>query len=352
MNTAVAIAPQPFYLQANQSFSASYFQRFLDYTDRKPTTMKGYLTCIRQFIAWLQQNQISQPQRDDIKNYREHLQQSGLANGTQQQYLRAVKHFFKWTAAEGLYPNVADNIHSAKIRTDIHKKDALTREAVPAIAATINRQDEQGKRLYAMYMLCIDCALRTIEINRANIEDIKTIGGLTYLYVQGKGHDDKDQVILISTEAHQAINEYLSSRTDKYTSKSPLFVSTSNRSQGGRIATTTISTMLKNLLVSAGYDSDRLTAHSLRHTANTGAYKATRNLYETQQFARHTDPATTEIYIHDDERATRNTSQKVHDYFFRGDNSQTEQEEAINLISSLNTDQLTKVIDFIKLIRK
>ena len=222
---------------------------------------------------------------------------------------------------------------------------------MPKIAASIDTSDEQGKRLYAMYLLCITCGLRTVEINRANIEDIKTVGGVSYLYIQGKGKDDKDAPVELIPEVQEAIKAYLSSRSDKPTPKSPLFASTSNRSKGGRIATTTISTMLKETLVKAGYDSDRLTAHSLRHTSGTGAYKATGNLLLAQKHQRHADPSTTEIYIHAEERAERHTEQQVYNYFFRGDNENDQQQQAINLIASLNPEKLAAVIDFMKAIK-
>ena len=332
-NAALAIAPaqpvRPYtVIQGAQvpAFSTSLFERFIDYTDRKETTVKGYFTCIRQFVKWLEANDIRQPEREHIKAYRDYLSSSGLATGTQAQYLRAVKHFFKWTASEGLYPNVADNIHGAKIRHDVHKKDALQREDVAQIADTIDRSDESGKRLYAMYLLCVICGLRTIEIHRADVGDLKTVGGTTYLYLQGKGHDDKDAPVLLIKEVYDAVQDYLNSRAAKVTAKSPLFTSTSNRSKGGRIATTTISTMLKTLLVNAGYDSDRLTAHSLRHTSGTGAHKAAKalkidlDLYDVQQLMRHCDPATTEIYIHDDDRETTEAKGRraIYDYYFNG----------------------------------
>lgn len=323
---ATAHAAQPstplFMAQSNQApaFNSNLFERFVDYVDRKPTTIKGYITCIRQFVEWLDCNGITQPKRDDIKAYRDHLTSSDLATGTQTQYLRAVKHFFKWTASEGLYPNIADNIHGAKVRRDIHKKDALQREDVAQIASTIDRSDEQGRRLYAMYLLCVICGLRTIEIHRADVGDLKTVGGTTYLYLQGKGHDDKDAPVLLIPEVKAAIDEYFEIRAEKVTAKSPLFTSTSNRSKGGRIATTTISTMLKEMLVNAGYDSDRLTAHSLRHTSGTGAHKAGIDLYGVQHLMRHCDPATSEIYIHDDNhKAAEEKGRKgIYDYYFKG----------------------------------
>lgn len=322
--TAPATIPAVSYMVIQDTkaptFSASYFERFIDYTDRKATTVKGYFTCIRQFVKWLELNGITQPQREHIKAYRDYLASGDLATGTQAQYLRAVKHFFKWTAAEGLYPNVADNIHGAKIRNDVHKKDALQRDDVARIAESIDRSDEQGKRSYVMYLLCVICGLRTIEIHRADVGDVKTVGGATYLYLQGKGHDDKDAPVLLIKEVNEALNDYLTTREAKVTPKSPLFTSTSNRSKGDRIATTTISTILKDILKNAGYDSDRLTAHSLRHTSGTGAHKAGIDLYGVQHLMRHCDPATSEIYIHDDDhKAAEERGRKgIYDYYFNG----------------------------------
>lgn len=320
-NTAVALPARPALTVVQgtaPAFNKTYFDSFIDYIDRKQTTTKGYITCLRQFVRWLELNGIQQPDRGHVKAYRDYLASSGLATGTKNQYLRSVKHFFKWTAAEGLYPNVADNIHGAKIRHDIHKKDALQREDVAQIANTIDRNSESGKRLYAMYLLCVICGLRTIELHRADVGDLKTVGGVTYLYLQGKGHDDKDAPVLLIPEVNEAVHDYLSNRSAKVTPKSPLFTSTSNRSKGGRIATTTISTMIKNMLVNAGYDSDRLTAHSLRHTSGTGAHKAGLDLYGVQHLMRHCDPATSEIYIHDDDHkaAEEIGRRSIYNYYF------------------------------------
>lgn len=340
-------------------FDPDLFRRFIEYTDREPATTKGYLTCLRRFLEWAMENGVAQPQRPDILAYKEYLNgstfgRSGtdpLKAGTRQQYLRAVRHFFKWTAAEGLYPNVADNIHGIKLRHDTHKKDALSRDAVKGIADSIGRSGETGKRLYFMYLLCISCGLRTVELSRANIEDVKSAGSRTYLYVQGKGHTEHDQPVLLVPEVKDALRDYLGSRKDHFTGKSPLFVSTSNRSKGKRIAPTTISTLLKRALVQAGYDSDRLTAHSLRHTSGTGAYKATGNLFLTQKHQRHTDPATTEIYIHAEERAERDTEQQVFDYFFKENPENDPRKEALALLAGLSAGKLRQVCDFIKAIR-
>ena len=373
---AVLPAPATLYPVTVPAFSNDLFTRFIDYTDRKDTTLKGYLTCIRQFMKWLAENGIAQPAREHIKAYRDYLTGSDLATGTQAQYLRAVKHFFKWTAAEGLYPNVADNIHGAKVKNDCHKKDALPRDSVEPIAEMIDRSDEQGKRLYAMYLLCVKCGLRTIEVHRADVGDVKTIGGDPYLYVQPKGHDDKDSPKYLFPEAKAALDDYLNSRTEKPTAKSPLFTATSNRGKpgafkgykkdkdgnviykdgepvkeysDGRIATTTISTMLKELLVRAGYDSNRLTAHSLRATAATTAFEAGLTLFEVQQLMGHCDPATTEIYIKDQNQLSIEKKGRLAiDRYLKGEPAKAIMPELEAAIMSLSLDEqkalLTQIV--------
>lgn len=329
------------------------FSSFVEFCSVKDSTLKGYVVCLKAFARWAKGQGIEQPTRADIREYVRFLDNSDLKPGTRAQYLRAVKHLYTWATAEGLCAvNVAQGIKGIwKTDRQHHKKDALGREDVQSIAETIDRETEQGKRLYAMFLLGIVDGLRTIEISRANIEDIKTIGGKAYLYTWGKGHSEPDTPVLLPQEVQEALQAYLASRTDSPTGKSPLFVSTSNRSKGKRISSTTISTILKDMLKEAGYDSDRLTAHSLRHTSGTGVYKATHNLYLTQQHLRHANPETSEIYMHCEEREERDTEQRVYNYFFSKDENNDPQREAISIIQGLSSDKLEKALAVLRAIQ-
>lgn len=332
-----------------QDLQPQLFNDFVSWIDRSENTTRAYIINLRQFAVWLNYSSITRPVREDIISYRDYLCTEHYAiqldseslNGwkyrtdrvgnrirvqckpnTIAQYLRSVCQFFRWTASNGLYPNIATSIHAPKVKHDIHRKDALTVEEVQAIeksisaktsekltkagtakkdtAGRIQRTTEQGKRLYAMYLLAVNAGLRTIELARANIKDIEVKGGCVWLYVWGKGHTEPDAKKPLAPEVKEAIDEYLKSRTDKPTGTSPLFVATGNRSGGKRLATTTISTMLKKAMQEAGFNSERLTAHSLRHTAGTNVQELTGNIYLTQRYMRHSNPATTEIYLHVD----------------------------------------------------
>ena len=355
-NAAAAIVP------AND-LPPVLFDDFISFIDRGEKTTRTYITNLRQFAAWLQYMAISRPQRQDILSYRDYLtaehdaiqidpvkgwtyRTDGNGNrytvickpNTVKQYLQSVRQFFSWTAANGFYPNIAANIHAPKVRQDIHRKDALTAadvltieqsiaagaEARAAAAATeqkdtagrISRATEQGKRLYAMYVLAVNAGLRTVEISRATVKDLEVKGGKAVLYVWGKGHTEADAKKPLAPEVYAAIRDYLDSRSDRPTANSPLFVSTGNRSGGRRIAETTISKMLKQAMQQAGFDSDRITAHTLRHTAGTNVQEITGNLYLTQKYMRHANPATTEIYLHNDtEKQETETAQQLYNLY-------------------------------------
>jgi len=297
------------------ALDSSLFDRFIQYTDVKETTIKGYAVCLRHFIHWITERGITAPQREDIKAYKAYLDTENFTAGTRAQYLRAVKHFFKWTASEGLYPNVGDNIKGAKVKADNTKKDPLQETDVIRVLDSIDRTGEAGRRDYAMLMLAITGGLRIIELQRADIGDIKTIAGERVLFIQGKGRDEKDEYKKIVPEVWEALEAYIDTRP-KAKKNDPLFVGTSNRAKGRRLTEPSISRIVKGVLVTAGYDSSRLTAHSLRHTSITMLLKAGATLQEAQQHARHSDPATTGIYAHNIDRSKDHSEQRIFDQIF------------------------------------
>ena len=239
---------------------------------------------------------IRQPKREDVIAFRDDLKASGLKPTTVQNYITATRIFFKWTEQEGLYPNIAEHIKGAKLDKN-HKKDYLTSRQAKEVLSNVDKETEEGLRNYAILSLMVTGGLRTIEVSRADVEDLRTLGENTVLFVQGKGREEKTEYIKISAPVEKAIRQYLKARQNVEEGQ-PLFTSTSNNSKGNRITTRTVSGIVKTALKNAGYDSARLTAHSLRHTAITLALLAGREITEVQQFARHANLNTTMIYNH------------------------------------------------------
>lgn len=334
----------------NVEFSKSLFSRFVDFVDVKDTTLKGYATCVRQFIRWMNENGIKQPKREDIKEYKAYLESQNFTAGTKAQYLRAVKHFFKWTDAEGLYPDIAVGIKGAKVRQDNTKKEAFSGSDIVTILNSIERDTEAGKRDYAMILLSVSGGLRIIELQRADIQDLQTVRGENILYIQGKGHDEKDAYTKLPAEVSTAIEDYLHTR-QSYKKNDPLFSSTGNRSRGKRLSEPSISRIIKTRFISAGYDCSKLTAHSLRHTSNTLLFKSGADLYTVQRHARHSDPKTTEIYLHVMDRETDKSEQQICNQIFRpGEENFTRQ--VCDIMQKLPVDLQKNVLEYVKEIEK
>jgi len=296
-------------LATAQTVDAGLFDKFIAFLDSSPKTVQTYSRALRQLFSYFTLNGITQPQREDIIAFRDELKASGHKPTTVQSYITATKIFFSWTEQEGLYPNVAEHLKGAKLDRE-HKKDYLTSRQVKEVLSGVDRSTEQGLRDYAILLLMVTGGLRTIEVVRADIGDIRNAGDNTVLYLQGKGHEEKTDYIKLSSPAEQAIRAYLKARGET-DDKAPLFSSQSNNNKGQRLTTRTISGMVKARLQQAGYDSSRLTAHSLRHTAVTLSLLAGKDIAEVQQFARHANIATTMIYNHALDKAKNSCSEAI-----------------------------------------
>jgi len=292
----------------SMTLSEDLFQSFLSYLDASPKTVETYTKAIRQFYKYIEERGITQPAREDVIEYREALREDHKPT-TVQNYITALRLFFQWTETAGLYPNIAQHIKGAKL-TKEHKKDYLTSSQVKAILRRIDTSDTQGRRDFAIIALMVTGGLRDIEVSRANIEDLRTLGDSVVLYIQGKGREDRSEYVKVMPEVEKAIRATLSDRKNTE-GRQPLFISLSNNSKGERISTRSISGIVKTSFRRAGYDSDRLTAHSLRHTAVTLSLLGGRSLQEAQQFARHTNISTTQIYAHNLDRAKNDCEKTI-----------------------------------------
>lgn len=295
-------------LTAHSAFTPELFTRWIEYIDAKPKTIETYTRAIKQFMLWLTDAGISQPTRADIIDYRDRLKESHKPS-TVQNYIMAVKQFFRWTAQEGLYPNIADHVKGAKIDSGF-KKDYLTSKQVGKLLENVDRSTLKGLRDYAILALMVTTGLRTIEVARANIEDMRTVADFTALYIQGKGHEERTDFVKIEAPIEEAIRAYLAARGEAAASD-PLFASAAHRNGGERMTTRSVSRIAKENLIGANFKSDRLTAHSLRHTAATLNLLNGGTPEETRQLLRHSNINTTLIYSHALERASNNSEARI-----------------------------------------
>lgn len=282
---------------------------YLSAIDVMPKSVETYNKALRQFIHFLDRSGITMPGKEDIVAFKNEVIAADNSPATVNLYLIAVRRFFLWLEEQGLYANVAAGIKGARTSRGF-KKGTLTLEQIRIVLKGIDRTTIEGKRNYAIINLLVRTGLRTIELHRANIEDIRQEAGESLLYIQGKGQESKDSFVLLTEDALRPIREYLNARKER-SERKPLFASHSNRNAGDRLSEQTISRVVKGALRAVGIDEKRLTAHSLRHTAITLSLLGGASLQEAQAMARHRDINTTLIYAHNIQRIKQAPERKI-----------------------------------------
>jgi integrase/recombinase XerD len=295
----------------------SLIKTFLSSQDVKQTSKQTYEKGLKRFMAWITEQGITRPTRENILAFKSYLEGQGLSSSTLSTYLVAVRKFFEWAEGKQYYLNVAKGIKGAK-KTRGFRKDPLTVDQVKNLLKNMDRSTLQGKRDYSLLNLLIRTGLRTIEAIRAEVEDIRQEGGEAVLWIQGKGRDTKDDFVLLTHETLGPIYEYLQAR-GRAEDKDPLFTSLSHRNRNQKLTTRTIREIVKRNLREIGLDSERLTAHSLRHTAITLSLMGGATIQEAQALGRHSDINTTLIYAHNINRISHSPERKI-DAILAGEN--------------------------------
>jgi integrase/recombinase XerD len=288
---------------------------FIQAQDVKQSSKLLYRRTLKQYLNWveLKAYSLSEISRAHILQYKEELLSLGLSSLTVGSYITSVRRFYEWTEANKYYPNVAKGIKTPKRKQQFKKQPLLPEQAT----ALLSYYQSKALRDYAIISLLLRTGLRTIEVIRANVEDITFKGSQRVLLVHGKGRDEKDNFVLLTEKAYQPIAEYLATR-GKANGSEPLFISSSNNSKGERLSTRSISYIAKEGLKAIGLDEKSFTAHSLRHTGATNILRSTGDLEQTRLFCRHSNPATTLLYVAtlDEERRLQNSGEALIDTLY------------------------------------
>ena len=287
-----------------------HITHFLASLDIQESSKQTYARQLKGFLQWLSYKQLTKPSYEDIILYKKELhEKKELSSLTTGGYLTAIRRFFQWLEVKQLYPNVAHYIKEPKRKRGF-KKDALSIAQAQQLLSSINQTTLSSLRDYALINLMIRTGLRTIEIVRATKQDMSISSGVQVLWVHGKGRDSKDEFVVLTEKSLHPIHTYLQAR-GPLKEGSALFASCSTKNFGKRLTTRSVSRIVKNRLHGIGINDNRITAHSLRHTAITFSLLAGATPQEARTLARHADLNTTMIYAHNIERIQHAPEYKI-----------------------------------------
>lgn len=289
-------------------------QKYLEYIDVKIPTKLTYERILRQYVDYV--DTLSDlPTRSDVMAYREKLRARKLSATTIAIHMVVIRNFYRWFHIEGYGSSVAEGIKSPKIEKEF-KRSALTEEQSKKLIQFAYRKSRASIidfRNYTLVSLMITTGMRTIEVERSDKADISELDGGYVLFVMGKGKDTKNAVIRLSPQVYDLIESYIIMRNDQ---AEPLFINHKGIHASNRMVTRNIRFVIKEMFRDINIDDRRYSAHSLRHTAATLSLDEGASTDEAQLLLRHSDPATTKLYLHRKRKKDNFYEYKISDNLF------------------------------------
>jgi integrase/recombinase XerC len=151
----------------------------------------------------------------------------------------------------------------------------------------------------AILSLALGTGLRLRELRGLNVGDVSTEGKAVAWKVRLDPKTTKGGrggTAFLVAGVREELRRYLRWKgraEESLEGHSPLFMS----NQGRRLCLRQIQVVFRKWQVAAGFET-LYPFHSLRHSAITNVYRATKDLYLTQRFARHASPLSTANYTH------------------------------------------------------
>ena len=271
---------------------------FIEAMDVGENSRKTYRRALKAYFVWVCQSglgdRLDNLNRLDILDYKAELGRTKRVSSANL-YFFIVKMFYGWLEKNKVYQDITRDIKGFK-KTPGHAKDSLTAEQVCSILEGFDRSTPAGTRDYAIVNLMARTGLREIEVARVRVGDIREESGVSVLWVQGKGRSEADAFVVLLPAALEPIQAWLA--LAGLPNEEPLFPCCSPQNRGGHMTSRSISRIAKEAMRRVGIDSDRITPHSLRHTAISLAIAGGASLTQAQAMARHSSPNTTMVYFH------------------------------------------------------
>ena len=237
---------------------------------KRPETRNTYDRALREFLRW----SISDRQFffgiDDVGRYKDYLTNcKQLSQASVSTYLTALRRFCQYLIDINVLNNNPAKYVSGYHRPVAHSRSPLKHSEIEKLLSTIKRNNTRDLRDFIMIKIMLGCGLSEIELVQANIGDIQTLSGTTFIRVGCKKRRTKDISVPIPKDVREAINKYIGTHVEDKPD-SPLFLSAGNRDRGKRMTARGIRKRINYYLTMAGIKNNKqrqITPHSLCHTA-------------------------------------------------------------------------------------
>lgn len=268
---------------------------WLENSDIADISKRSYRTKIALWFRYLAsiRYDVHHPTRQQVLDYKRHLENEGRSTLTIDGYITAVRLFYRYCVKRDYYHiDITEGVRSAT-RIRGYRKMALSREDAIRLLESVDTRTLVGKRDKLMLAMMLLLGLRTCEVERINIADITEAYETRVVKIQRKGRHDKSEAVALTPYIEELLGDYMSER-EVQSLDDPLFISVRD---GERLRRTTVSEMVHDRLRVIGINDKRITAHSLRHTCACLLLSAGVEMETVRDVLGHTSTNTTRLYV-------------------------------------------------------
>ena len=288
--------------------------------DASQDTLRNYRNEVALWTAWCSQQGVdpATATATHLKQYRAALLEHHYAPISIRWKLSIIRRFYEAARNAGLRAdNPAAGVRSPRVRQAAEDFKYLCDEELARFFSVIPNPDEatgedQVRRLRSLLLISMMAlqGLRTIEVHRANVEDLTEKGENLILLVRGK---TRDRIAYLRPDTAKRMKEFLALRgkVEPDSSGTPLFTAVGIRGGGARLSRRHIRQQTDKYLRLAGLKRPGISNHALRHTAATLGYLHTGDLRAVQDFLGHVDPRQTSRYAHVVDMAKKNPARFI-----------------------------------------
>ncbi len=274
-------------------------------------TVDAYRRDLAEYLKVLESRGVTRPDdvtREDVAAFISELRARGLAPGSVERKLSAVKSFHKFLVREGL----TENHPTARIplpKVPERLPDVISVDDAEKLLSQPFPPGPIGLRDRAMLEVLYGCGLRVSELTGLGTTDIDLDDG--FMRVLGKGGKERD--VPVGGAAARALRDYFAhgrpflrpKGTTRQQDPSAVFVNT----YGGRLTRQSVFGIVRRY--GTGVDL-AIHPHTLRHSYATHMLEGGADLRALQEILGHADISTTQIYTHVDRHHLREEYLSTH----------------------------------------
>jgi len=292
-------------MKRHRLYTSTYqelLQNFIRHINRlgyKKASESNIISCVEEFLHWLEQmgiSQVKQVKPPHIKahyqylNERSNLRREGtLSSSIITFHIYAIRLFLTYLQRENIIE--ADPMGNLAFKRVAHKeREILTQKEIQRLYKACETLRDK-----AMLSLLYGLGLRSAEASGLDITDIHFASRILYVR-HGKG--DKSRDVPIAEQVSEHLKDYYHNERGGFTKSTNMENAFLLNNHGRRARGQWMWLRLKYLVAKAGIEGKTVTLHTLRHSIATHLLENGMGIEYVKTFLGHASLGSTQLYTH------------------------------------------------------